>query len=565
MRLLLAVEPDQKQAARLGALVRGPLEAELLVAETARRAVALLKDRVPDLILTSQLLSPKDEAFLDAHLRKLDAAGLRVQTLVIPVLASPSRRSRESQQGLLKRLRRTAKDASAHGCDPAVFAAQIAEYLERAAADRIAAERARLAPPAAPAAPAQAAEPGIIVNHETARSAPPSESGWERKLDTLVDPGIEPAEARVDPEEPQFNPEEPRLDPVESPFAPDDLPVAALQPPDVAPDIPLRIDAPVSGPAEPSIWLTPEPTPALAPAMDEPPQVHLIRPAVEDDALTELAAVPETATPLEPATSLNLESIDLTAFLEELEVQASGPATVAGLTEPAFEPAVIEVAAGPPDAELAVGPADAEIQAEPADAPPLEIELDSPVAAVFPLAAPVEAPISVPPPPESAAAPAPELLEMLNAIRRDLEALRTEGAAPPPAPPRVGERVSAEAVLPAPGQTVAQPSIAPPIASTSTSPSLAPAPPVRPAPPAAAPAAATGTAAQAVAATPAGAGPAETPPAKKRAAKKKKKKKAAPLQDEWGLFDPEQCGFAALLAKLDEITEGDEDPPKRSK
>jgi hypothetical protein len=26
-----------------------------------------------------------------------------------------------------------------------------------------------------------------------------------------------------------------------------------------------------------------------------------------------------------------------------------------------------------------------------------------------------------------------------------------------------------------------------------------------------------------------------------------------PVQDQWGLFDPEQCGFAALLAKLDEI------------
>jgi hypothetical protein len=28
-----------------------------------------------------------------------------------------------------------------------------------------------------------------------------------------------------------------------------------------------------------------------------------------------------------------------------------------------------------------------------------------------------------------------------------------------------------------------------------------------------------------------------------------------PIQDQWGLFDPEQCGFAALLAKLEEITE----------
>jgi hypothetical protein len=27
-----------------------------------------------------------------------------------------------------------------------------------------------------------------------------------------------------------------------------------------------------------------------------------------------------------------------------------------------------------------------------------------------------------------------------------------------------------------------------------------------------------------------------------------------PTQDEWGLYDPEQCGFAALLNRLDEIT-----------
>jgi hypothetical protein len=37
----------------------------------------------------------------------------------------------------------------------------------------------------------------------------------------------------------------------------------------------------------------------------------------------------------------------------------------------------------------------------------------------------------------------------------------------------------------------------------------------------------------------------------------KRLKKGKPIQDEWGFFDPEQCGFAALLAKLDEITEED--------
>jgi hypothetical protein len=33
-----------------------------------------------------------------------------------------------------------------------------------------------------------------------------------------------------------------------------------------------------------------------------------------------------------------------------------------------------------------------------------------------------------------------------------------------------------------------------------------------------------------------------------------------PIQDEWGFFDPEQCGFAALLAKLDEIIDTDDRP-----
>lgn len=49
--------------------------------------------------------------------------------------------------------------------------------------------------------------------------------------------------------------------------------------------------------------------------------------------------------------------------------------------------------------------------------------------------------------------------------------------------------------------------------------------------------------------------PKPAPASRKKAARPKK---AKPVQDEWGFFDPEQCGFAALLAKLDEITE-DED------
>jgi hypothetical protein len=45
----------------------------------------------------------------------------------------------------------------------------------------------------------------------------------------------------------------------------------------------------------------------------------------------------------------------------------------------------------------------------------------------------------------------------------------------------------------------------------------------------------------------------------------RRSRRSKPIQDEWGFFDPEQCGFAALLAKLDEITEGAEEKDVRQR
>jgi hypothetical protein len=42
--------------------------------------------------------------------------------------------------------------------------------------------------------------------------------------------------------------------------------------------------------------------------------------------------------------------------------------------------------------------------------------------------------------------------------------------------------------------------------------------------------------------------------------KRQQRPGAPPAQDEWGFFDPDQCGFAALLEKLQEITEDDQRP-----
>src|SRR4029077_13988968 len=46
-----------------------------------------------------------------------------------------------------------------------------------------------------------------------------------------------------------------------------------------------------------------------------------------------------------------------------------------------------------------------------------------------------------------------------------------------------------------------------------------------------------------------------------RPASKRTRKK--PIKDEWAFFDPEKCGFAALLAKLDEIIETEDRTPSR--
>jgi hypothetical protein len=49
--------------------------------------------------------------------------------------------------------------------------------------------------------------------------------------------------------------------------------------------------------------------------------------------------------------------------------------------------------------------------------------------------------------------------------------------------------------------------------------------------------------------------------APKPAPKRARPKPRRPIEDQWGLFDPEQCGFAALLAKLDEISARDDATP----
>jgi hypothetical protein len=145
MSLIFAVDSDKRQSAILASLLRSHVNADLVQSGSATEGLGILQGRIPDLILTSPLLSPRDEAALANHLRELGDGAAHVHTLTIPVIEAPAQGSKKSQ-GLLGGLRRE-KDSKAGGCDPAVFAREVALYLDRAVERRMTAGNA-----AAPAA-----------------------------------------------------------------------------------------------------------------------------------------------------------------------------------------------------------------------------------------------------------------------------------------------------------------------------------------------------------------------------------------------------------------------------
>ena len=134
MSLILVIEPDSRHAAQLASIARNHLHAELVMAETGDRAVAALEHRVPDIVLTAPLLPHRDEAVLSDYLRGLGEAGAHVQTLTIPILSSPA----ASPLGKRGRFRRERVEPGVpEGCDPALFAEQVGQYLRCARQRRV--------------------------------------------------------------------------------------------------------------------------------------------------------------------------------------------------------------------------------------------------------------------------------------------------------------------------------------------------------------------------------------------------------------------------------------------
>jgi len=143
---VLAIEPDARQAAVLRRVVRDRARAEISVVDSKDAAIATIAKHVPDLILVTALLSPRDEEDLVAHLRTLDEADY-LQTITIPLLATAGHLDDADGAGggfFKKAFKKRKKAEAATGCDPWAFADQVCGYLKTAAEAKAArlAERA---------------------------------------------------------------------------------------------------------------------------------------------------------------------------------------------------------------------------------------------------------------------------------------------------------------------------------------------------------------------------------------------------------------------------------------
>jgi CheY-like chemotaxis protein len=166
MAIVLAIEPDARQAATLKRVVRERAHAEICVVDSKDAAIAAMDANPPDLILLTALLSPRDEEELVAHLRTLQQAD-HMQTITIPLLASATAGAGGGDDaGFLRKFKKKkGRDSGGVGADPWKFAEEVAGYL-RAAVEARAERQTREAASAWPAPTPVTDLPPATAAHE---------------------------------------------------------------------------------------------------------------------------------------------------------------------------------------------------------------------------------------------------------------------------------------------------------------------------------------------------------------------------------------------------------------
>ena len=128
MSSVLVVQPDEAQADVLRHIFAKRVGAELVMVDSTMEAIDEIARRMPDLILLSALLSPRDEDAFIAHLRTLDDAA-HLQTITIPQFRTASANPQEKKGGFF---RKKTKAPAPVGQDPMVFAEEVVTRLKDA-------------------------------------------------------------------------------------------------------------------------------------------------------------------------------------------------------------------------------------------------------------------------------------------------------------------------------------------------------------------------------------------------------------------------------------------------
>ena len=171
MSLILAIQPDEQQAAILSGVVMNQLRADLVLVDSKDAALARIRKQVPDLILLAAELGRPDAEEFASRLRKIkDAEHLR--TLSMPTLGSAEDDEQAAGGGLLRAFTRKRAEGRRRGRDPKQFARELRACLTRA--ERLRAER-RSDIGAAPVATASVEpEPAPPTDPVAAMPAPPA-------------------------------------------------------------------------------------------------------------------------------------------------------------------------------------------------------------------------------------------------------------------------------------------------------------------------------------------------------------------------------------------------------
>ncbi len=223
MALVLAIEPDLRQAAILKRIVKEKVRAQLVLVDTRDAAISAIDAQIPDVILVTALLSPRDEEELVAHLKTL-AGAEHLQTHTIPQLASGRLAADDEGGGLFGKFRRKKESAPMPGCDPNLFADEIGTFLDRASqlkAESLAALHHRVAElesrraqapqaqsPAAPPA-AEPAPPDTAAAAGTSPAAASPSSSWASPFEWRRESAPPAAKEKKKPAEPARPPAKP--------------------------------------------------------------------------------------------------------------------------------------------------------------------------------------------------------------------------------------------------------------------------------------------------------------------------------------------------------------------